>query len=203
MSPPYHVPAGHQRTETEVSNSRFIAQVAPVQSVEEARAFLAKVRADMPDANHHVYAFRIGYGSSVTEGVSDDGEPTGTAGPPVLAVLRGTEVGDVIIVVTRYFGGVKLGTGGLVRAYSEAAHVAFNQLHTELKIARTLLGIDLHYTYFEQVKRLIAAHEGEIEDEIFADNVALIVRFAVSAVPAFEAALTDLTAGQVTPIVLE
>ena len=90
-------------------------------TVKEAKAFLAAVRAEMPDANHHVYAYRVGFGNSVIEGMSDDGEPSGTSGPPVLAVLRGSGIGDVIVVVTRYFGGTKLGTGGLVRAYSDAA----------------------------------------------------------------------------------
>ncbi|HRF96950.1 MAG TPA: YigZ family protein, partial [Aggregatilineales bacterium] len=75
-----------------------------------------------------------GFGASVTEGMSDDGEPAGTAGPPVLAVVRGSKIGDVSLVVTRYFGGTKLGTGGLVRAYSEAAHIALNSLPTTLKI---------------------------------------------------------------------
>jgi putative IMPACT (imprinted ancient) family translation regulator len=78
----------------------------------------------MPNASHHVYAFRVGHGNSIIEGMSDDGEPTGTAGPPVLAVLRGTQIGDIIVIVTRYFGGTKLGTGGLVRAYPEAAQIA-------------------------------------------------------------------------------
>ncbi len=100
-------------------------------TVDEAKAFLAAVRAEMPDANHHVYAYRVGFGNSVIEGMSDDGEPSGTSGPPVLAVLRGSGIGDVIVVVTRYFGGTKLGTGGLVRAYSEGARAGLESLATD------------------------------------------------------------------------
>src|SRR5512142_772503 len=126
----YFVPASTVRAEHEVSRSRFIATLSNTATVQEARAFIAAVRAEMPDATHHVYAFKVGYGASVTEGLSDDGEPTGTSGPPVLAVLRGAEVGDVAIVITRYFGGTKLGTGGLVRAYSDAARAAVAAMTT-------------------------------------------------------------------------
>src|SRR5947209_14285779 len=117
MTPAYLIPTATTRIEQEVSRSHFIATLAKVESVAAARAFIASIRAEMPDASHHVYAFKVGYGSSVNEGLSDDGEPSGTSGPPVLAVLRGTDIGDVVLVVTRYFGGTKLGTGGLSRAY--------------------------------------------------------------------------------------
>src|SRR5688572_27285209 len=100
----YHIPAGTQRSEIVVVNSRFITTIGCVQSTEAVKAFLDQTRSEMPDASHHVYAFRVGYGNSITEGMSDDGEPSGTAGPPVLAVLRGADIGDVIVVVTRYFG---------------------------------------------------------------------------------------------------
>lgn len=183
-------------------NSRFITTIGCVERVEETRAFLASVRTEMPDADHHVYAFRVGYGRSVTEGMSDDGEPSGTAGPPVLAVLRGTDIGDVMVVVTRYFGGTKLGTGGLVRAYSEAAREGLRSLPTELKIERALVGLDLPYSLYEPVKRLIAQFEGEIQDETFATEVTLIARFAAASVDDFQRAVIDLSAGKVTPTVL-
>lgn len=200
---PYSVPIGFQRTETEVAKSRFIASVDRVETTEEARAFIGRIRSEMPDANHHVYAFRAGHGSSVIEGMSDDGEPSGTSGPPILAVLRGSGIGDVVIVVTRYFGGTKLGTGGLVRAYSESAHVALNQLPTEEKIEKQLLGLEVSYSLFEQVKLLIAGHGGDIEDESFTGDVTLMVRFATRDVEAFTNELRDLSAGRIAPIILE
>ncbi|MFN2242462.1 MAG: IMPACT family protein, partial [Anaerolineae bacterium] len=113
----YPIPARETRTEIQVLNSRFIATAAPVFSVEEAKAFVTRIRDEFADATHNVPAYLVGYGASVVAHCTDDGEPSGTAGRPALAVLRGSGLGDVAVVVTRYFGGTKLGTGGLVRAY--------------------------------------------------------------------------------------
>ena len=129
----YPIPKQQARTEIRVSNSRFIATIAPAATSQAAQEFIRSIRAEMPDATHHVYAFRVGYGSSIREGMSDDGEPSGTSGPPALAVLRGTDIGDVVLVITRYFGGTKLGTGGLVSAYTAAAKAAIAILETEEK----------------------------------------------------------------------
>lgn len=200
---PYLVPVGFHRTETEVAKSRFITSSDKVETAEQAKAFIARIRAEMPDATHHVYAFRAGFAQSVTEGMSDDGEPSGTSGPPVLAVLRGSNIGDLVLVVTRYFGGTKLGTGGLVRAYSEAAHVNINSMETTLKIEKRLVGIDIPYSLFEQVKRLIAAHHGEIEEESFMADVSIMIVFPLSDIPAFTADLTELSAGRVQPVIFD
>ena len=200
---PYLVPAERHRIEIEVARSRFITTVELTETVEEAKTFLASIRAEMPDASHHVYAFRVGFGSTVTEGMSDDGEPSGTSGPPTLAVLRGSGIGDIALVTTRYFGGTKLGTGGLVRAYSEAAHIALNELKTEQKIEKRLLGIELPYSLFEQTKLLITEYEGVIEEEDFAAEVMLMVRFPLVNVPDFTVALRDLSAGKVQPIEMD
>ncbi|RMF85118.1 MAG: YigZ family protein, partial [Planctomycetota bacterium] len=94
----YRIPAGRARVELRVSNSRFIATIAPAATMAEAQQILREIRAEMPDATHHVYAFKIGYGASVSEAMSDDGEPSGTSGPPALAVLRGADIGDVALV---------------------------------------------------------------------------------------------------------
>lgn len=199
----YLIPAGFQRTETEVARSRFITSVGPATTVEEARSFIAGIREEMPDASHHVYAFRVGYGQSVTEGMSDDGEPTGTSGPPILSILRGSEIGDIVMVVTRYYGGTNLGTGGLVRAYSEAAHTSLNQLSTEAKIEKRLLGIETPYNLFEQVKILIGEHNGIIEEETFAGEVTILVTFPVNDIPAFSTELRELSAGRIEPVMLD
>ncbi|GAB4518897.1 MAG: YigZ family protein [Anaerolineae bacterium] len=198
----YLVPASFNRTETEVAKSRFIASVTRASTVEDARGFIAQIRAEMPDASHHVYAFRVGFGSSVTEGVSDDGEPTGTSGPPILAILRGSDIGDIVLVVTRYFGGTKLGTGGLVRAYSEAAHVALKNLTTEEKVEKKLVGVDVPYSLYEQTKLLVQAHNGVIEEESFAADVTLMLTFIEDDLPPFTDALRDLSAGKVVPVLL-
>lgn len=199
----YRIPAETARTELVVVNSRFVSTIGRASSVDEARLFLSRVRDDMPDANHHVYAYRIGFGSSVIDGMSDAGEPSGTAGPPVLAVLRGADIGDTVLVVSRFFGGTKLGTGGLVRAYSDAARQALASLKTELKIEKQRLGLELPYPLYEQVARLVHEHNGVLEDETFGADVMLMALFPLRDVPPFTTALADLSAGRVTPIVLD
>ncbi len=199
----YAIPAHEHRTEIVVVNSRFITTIERADSVEAARAFIARQRAAMPDASHHVYAYRVGGGSSVIEGMSDDGEPSGTSGPPTLAVVRGSGLGDLVLVTTRYFGGTKLGTGGLVRAYTEAAQTALATLPTILKVPKVLLGVELPYTYYESAKRVIAQHNGVIESEEFSERVLIYVLLLQADQDMFAAQIVTLTAGQVTPIVLE
>lgn len=198
----YLIPSETHTIEVVVVNSRFIATAAYVRNTEDARAFLDSVRTQMPDASHHVHAFRIGYGNSVIEGMSDDGEPSGTAGPPVLSVLRGTEIGDVIVVVTRYFGGTKLGTGGLVRAYGDAARTVLSELPTELKVEKQHIMLAAPYTYYEQIKRIVAQHNGEILDQEFAGDVTLTIVFPKVDVPEFTAEIIELTSGQIEPIIV-
>jgi uncharacterized YigZ family protein len=200
MTTGYRVPVETLRTEIMVVNSRFVTTIARVETAAEAKSFWAGVRAEMPDASHHVYAFRVGFGNSVTEGMTDDGEPSGTAGPPVLAVLRGTQIGDVIVVVTRYFGGTKLGTGGLVRAYSDAARAGLAILRTEEKIEKRLLGVDIPYSLYEMIKRLITQHHGVITDETFASEVTILAQFPASEISAFTEALREMTAGSAAPV---
>ncbi|MFM8369105.1 MAG: YigZ family protein, partial [Chloroflexota bacterium] len=119
MSKPYLVPLTEIRREQMVVNSRFIATLAPAFSIDEARAFMKRIREEFADASHNVPVYIIGGGNTVTEYFSDDGEPSGTSGKPALTVLRGSGLGDAVLVVTRYFGGTLLGTGGVVKAYTE------------------------------------------------------------------------------------
>jgi uncharacterized YigZ family protein len=203
MSTPYKRPAEKHRTEIVVINSRFITTIARADTPDAARTFIQSIRTEMTDASHHVYAFRAGYGNSVIEGMSDDGEPAGTSGPPTLAVVRGSDIGDIVLVTTRYFGGTKLGTGGLVRAYTESAQTALASLKTEMKATKVQIGMDIPYTYFEQVKRLIAQYEASTDDETFAGDVSLIVTLLEGDFAPFKVELTNLTAGQVEPILLE
>ncbi|HEX3049522.1 MAG TPA: YigZ family protein [Aggregatilineaceae bacterium] len=200
--PHYPIPAQTTRIENIVVNSRFIATISRADTVEEAKHFIQTVRDEMPDATHHVYAFKVGYGGSITEGMTDDGEPSGTAGPPVLAVLRGADLGDVVIVVTRYFGGTKLGTGGLVRAYGGAAKDALAALPVEMKIAKFYIGLTGAYTYYERLKHLLADHAGEIDSEEFAAEVTIYAYLPTDQLAALHTAVQNLTAGQITPIVL-
>src|SRR5690349_13331432 len=130
----YTVPLREVRREHHVVNSRFIATIAPAFGIDEARAFMARVRSEFTDASHNVPVYIIGGGNTVTEYFSDDGEPGGTSGKPALAVLRGSGLGDVVLVITRYFGGTLLGTGGLVKAYTESAQLAVNAVERGKRI---------------------------------------------------------------------
>ncbi|GIK63407.1 MAG: YigZ family protein [Chloroflexota bacterium] len=199
----YPVPKERIRIEYQVSNSRFFGTIGRADTIEQAKTFIQTVRDEMPDATHHVYAFKIGYGGSVTEGMSDDGEPSGTAGPPALAVIRGSNIGDVVLVITRYFGGTKLGTGGLVHAYGQTAREAVSAMPTELKTTRRTVGIEIPYALFERVKILMSNYDCQIETEDFGAEILLILRIAEDDFAPFTDALRELTAGRITPLLLD
>lgn len=192
---PDYVLATTARSEIRVANSRFIASAAPAATVEAARAFIAGVRAEMPDASHHVYAYIIGHGNTVTLGMSDDGEPSGTAGRPVMGVVKGSGLGDVAVVVTRYFGGTLLGTGGLVHAYGDAAKAVLAITPRAEKIERRTLVITVDYPSYEQTRRVIAAHTGTITNEAFAADVMIEVSVPLEQQTLLMDAITALTAG--------
>jgi len=195
----YTIPAGEHEIEIIIRRSRFISSAAYTPTVEAARAFIADIRRRYPDATHHVYAFAVGYGATVTHGMSDDGEPSGTAGKPTLAVVRGSGLGDVTVVTTRYFGGTKLGTGGLVKAYTEAAQLVLAEIPRTEKVEKREISLTVPYHFFEPVRRLVSQFEGEILAEKFAADVHLTLVFPVSAVADFAAALSELTGGQIQP----
>ncbi len=192
----YPIPSSTARVETWVLNSRFIATIGEARTVEEARAFIEAVRREFPDATHHVPAFRVGYSISIIEGMSDDGEPPGTAGRPALSVLRGADLGDVVLVITRYFGGTKLGTGGLVRAYTEAAQEALAALTITERVEKRQGKIGVPYNLYERVKLLVEAYGGEIVGEDFAGEVTVAFAFPIDGVAGFEAAMAELSAGR-------
>ena len=190
------VPTARARADIRVVNSRFIATASPAASVEAARAFIAEIRAEMPDASHHVYTYIVGHGATTTLGMSDDGEPSGTGGRPVMAVLRGSGLGDVVLVVTRYFGGTLLGTGGLVHAYGDAARAVLAALPREEKVERRALVVTLPYAAYEPARRLVAAYAGNIIEESFAADVTMHVLLPLAQVELFTVAIGGATAGQ-------
>ncbi|PKO13947.1 MAG: YigZ family protein [Chloroflexi bacterium HGW-Chloroflexi-10] len=199
----YLIPAERTRTEILVVNSRFIATVTPVFSVEEARAFIQEIKNEFNDATHNVPAFLVGYGTSVIAHCSDDGEPSGTAGRPALAVLQGSGLGDVAVVVTRYFGGTKLGTGGLVRAYTEAVKSVLEVLPYAEKVPTHKVLLVVPYPIFEQTRLLVEKYNGKILDEDFAADVTMTVQFQVEQLPEFNADISELTRGQIEALILE
>ncbi len=200
---PLLVPARQTRTEITVVNSRFITTAAPAFTVDEAKEFIARIRAEFRDATHNVPLFIIGHGNRQIAHCSDDGEPSGTAGRPALAVLQGSGLGDVAAVVTRYFGGTKLGTGGLVRAYSEAVRAVLREMPLAEKLPTHTVMIAVPYALFERTKRAIAEHRGVIEDESFAADITITARFPVEEFAAFQTSLRELSAGQCEALIVE
>jgi uncharacterized YigZ family protein len=189
------VPRKRANAEIQVANSRFIANVAPAFTVEEAKSFISEIKGKYADASHNVPAYIIGHGNSRIAHCSDDGEPSGTAGRPVLAVLQGSGLGDIAVVITRYFGGTKLGTGGLVRAYSDTMRTVLDVLPLAQKVSAITARGAFPYKYFEQIKLLINKHNGMIIDEKFGVDVSMTLQFREEDLPAFQEALKELSNG--------
>jgi len=199
----YPIPAREVRAEIMVVNSRFIASLAPAFSVEEARAFIARIKSEFSDASHNVPAFLIGYGASVTAHCTDDGEPSGTAGRPALSVLQGSGLGDVVVVVTRYFGGTKLGAGGLVHAYGEVVKAVLEDLPRAEKIPTHIVMLACDYSLFERVRLLVLEYQGQILDQDFGVDVTVTARFAVWQLEPFQDALRNLSRGALQAEIIE
>jgi uncharacterized YigZ family protein len=197
------IPAEETRIQMRVSNSRFIATMGPVFSVTEARSFIDRIKDEFAEASHNVPAFIVGHGSSVVAHSSDDGEPSGTAGRPALAVLQGSGLGDVVVVVTRYFGGTKLGTGGLVRAYGDAVRLVLDQVERAEKVATYQVSIVVPYPLFEQTRLLVTSHKGLVQGEEFAADVEIRAQFRVSSFPDFQEALRELSHGQISGTIID
>jgi len=194
----YRIPAQETRTEIIVVNSRFIATIAPVFNVDQAKSFIGRIKAEFSDASHNVPAFIIGHGATVIAHCNDDGEPSGTAGRPALAVLQGSGIGDVAVVVTRYFGGTKLGKGGLVRAYGDAVRAILKKVPLAEKVTTHTVMIEIPYSNYERVRNLIHEHQGKIVDEDFGVDVTITIQFIVEKFPTFKAALREMTHGTTT-----
>lgn len=190
--------AGAEATGTcEDRRSRFIAHLVRVCDEHEAEAHLARVRAKHHDARHHVFAWILADGR---ERCSDDGEPSRTAGMPVLDVLRGAGLADVCCVVTRYFGGTLLGPGGLVRAYAAAASDALATAEKDGSIAQmtlvTPVVAQLPYALYERVARLVTEAGGRVDDVLFAEDVQLTCLFRAGDEERFCGAVRELASGE-------
>jgi uncharacterized YigZ family protein len=203
MIRPYSVPLTEIRREMAVMNSRFIATLAPAFSIDEARAFMARIKKEFADATHNVPVYIIGGGNTVTEYFSDDGEPAGTSGKPALAVLRGSGLGDAALVITRYFGGTLLGTGGLVKAYTESAQLVVNTVERGQRIPIHVVMLAIPYNLLERVRLLSAHHHSEILGEDFAGDITLTMQIPLSDFEAFQLGMRELSAGKLQAEVIE
>lgn len=177
--------------------SRFIASAAHAPDADAARAFVEEVRRALPDATHHCYAFVAGPpGSTARVGMSDDGEPHGTAGRPILNALLHADVGEIVVVCTRYFGGVKLGTGGLSRAYAHATTLALESLPTEEKVERARVLVRVAYSGVDALRRLVSEWGASVEDEEYGAEVRYLIGVPAADLAAFRTAVADVSQGR-------
>lgn len=196
--PDFLVPAARYSTESIIKGSRFIASIGPAISTAEAKAFISKISQQYPDATHNVPAYIIGYGPSTTAHSSDNGEPSGTAGRPALSVLMGSGLGDTVLVITRYYGGSKLGTGGLVKAYTNAARDAVQGVPKAKKIPVLQATLTCPYNIYESTLRLINLHDGLNIKDIFTDQVQIDFSLPVKNTDNLQIAINELSNGQIT-----
>ncbi len=195
----YPIPAAPCRCEIEVNRSRFIASIEMVETPDQAQDFVARLKQEFPTANHNCWAYLCGPpGSSDRIGLSDDGEPHGVAGKPLLTALQHSGLGDLAVVVTRFFGGIKLGKGGMVKAYTQAAQSALEQLDVAEKIAWEELRFSCAYPLLSSIERLLPDYEATILEQQFAAQVVLHIRVAQEHLVALRTRLTDLSAGQIS-----
>lgn len=199
MSPhiSYQIPDGSICVEQEIKRSRFITSMGRAADKQQAEAFIATARATYPDARHHCWAYVAGNPFDTLQiGKSDDGEPQGTAGSPMLNILQRSKIGEIVAVVTRYFGGTKLGTGGLVRAYSSSVQMALQQLPLAEFVALATARIILPYPFEDRIRRLLEKLMATITEVIYKENVALVVEFPAGMALELEREIGTQTQGQ-------
>jgi len=193
----YAIPSRIYRVEELIQRSRFITTAAHAPDANAANAFVDSVRELFPDATHHCWAFVAGPpGSTAHIGMSDDGEPHGTAGRPMLTVLLHSGVGEVVTVCTRYFGGVKLGTGGLSRAYAGGVKLLLQTLPTELKIKRVHVSVRVAYPHVESLQRLLDDLEVVVEHEEYGEEVRYQIAVPTMTLETLREQLAQLTSGE-------
>ncbi|MEH6627418.1 MAG: YigZ family protein [Motiliproteus sp.] len=184
MATSFSIPLHRIEVETEIKKSRFIAWADRADDRDQALAVLTQARQHYPDARHHCWAYLIGAPSQPkTQAMSDDGEPSGTAGKPILNVLQHKQVGNIIIVVSRYFGGIKLGAGGLVRAYSQAAQRSIDALDTSPYIELCQLSLSCDYSLENEIRLWLSRHQATIAEVNYGNLVEIQVSMPCSEVP--------------------
>lgn len=190
------VPTGHFSSEISVKASRFIAHVYPIQSQDEAKQLIARLRQEHPGVSHVVWALMLGRERSIFA-YSDDREPRGTAGRPVFEVLKGSGLTNLVLAVLRYFGGTKLGTGGLVRAYSDAAKGVIAL--TERKEWRAMAEVRARFAYhsYDRIRRSVEGCKGRVLEEDFGEEVELLLEVPLIDLDAWTAQVRDISSGGV------
>lgn len=186
---------GSGQTEINIKKSQFIASVARVESEEEAQAFIQKIKKEHYNATHNCSAYVVGEKQRFQK-ANDDGEPSGTAGVPILEVLLKREIEDTVIVITRYFGGIKLGSGGLIRAYGQAATAGIEATGVVLRKQYHLMSIQVDYTWLGKLENEIRQSTYELKEITYVEDVEIFVYVAPEELEKFTEWMTEMTNGQ-------
>lgn len=195
----YFTLAGEAETETKVQRSRFIGLAGPAVNEEAARHFIRECARRFHDARHVCHGWRLGLDGEAVENRNDDGEPSGTAGEPILAAIRRTDLTDLVVVVVRYFGGIKLGCGGLSRAYGGAADQVLERAPRREVLLGRRFDLEFPYTSRKTVEHLLGAHRGRPLQEDYGVNVRWRLWLPHSTAEGFVAALRESSAGSLMP----
>ena len=194
----YLIPRKPLVVSQEIKKSRFITYIKHTDSSATSDAFLNEIRTKYPDARHHCWARITGAPiDSMTYGFSDDGEPSGTAGKPMLQQLLGSGIGELSAVVVRYFGGIKLGTGGLVRAYGSSTQLALEQLETQLKVAKTPLSVTIPFDLTGVFEHLAKQHKVSSVHREYGESIVCLVSLAKTQVDEFKQMLLEQGRGRI------
>jgi uncharacterized YigZ family protein len=191
----YTISAAVRAPELKVRGSRFIADILPVATKEDVSAALEQVRKEFHDASHHCFAYRLGADGALLR-AADDGEPSGTAGKPILLVLTSRKLTNALLIVTRFFGGTKLGTGGLARAYAEAAQQAVSMSHVIRVFLTVSVNVRVLYEDLPAMERLIKAYDAHIAQSTYLASVELMVEIRASKAGEFVHTVTDTFHGR-------
>lgn len=190
------IPKGRSTATIEIKKSKFISIAMCVSSAEEAKETVKETRKEYADSSHVVHAFLSGPTNDIF-GFSDDREPSGTAGRPVLEVLKGSGIGNIIVLVIRYFGGTKLGTGGLVRAYTEAAQKVVRALPVEELVTKISFKIDLNYDLYDPIVKILKRHSAELEEPVFETQIHISGTIPEKNAVTADEEIRDISAGRV------
>ena len=197
----YKVPAAPLVFEQIINKSRFITHIARASNKDQAKDFISNIKTLYPDARHHCWAYIAGHPKATIDiGFSDDGEPSGTAGKPILNVLQHRGVGEIVLVVVRYFGGIKLGAGGLVRAYSSSASLAMEKLESITLIASKDFVITFDYTLERSIKHLLDTNNITVKQAGYAEKVKLKITVPKTNIESLSTQLTNITSGKTSLI---
>lgn len=192
-----YVPTGSHSIEQRIKNSRFIAQAEPFTDLRGVKQRVEEIRAANPGCAHVVHAVSVGDAQSRSFGMSDDGEPHGTSGRPALEVLRGSEITNCLVTIVRYFGGTKLGTGGLVRAYGGATKEVLAGLPVEALVEKRRFSVTLPYELYEPLRKLLIEHGAAALEEQFAEEVSLSGEIPAAEAGVCRDAVRDLSRARV------